>query len=275
MKGRTRPSRSSSSRDQGAWREKTRVSSSLCSAYVDSGSTSRRFEATLPFDGNVVGASWPSTSSICVQDSRGLYPLASCRLLQASWSTWGWRCPPWHIRLLELLDDLFPHFGGISFENAWAVLVALFVALFKLCRCVLNVANSHSLGVFHHLCPAVHPDDRFFLSLFPSSSVMYLVNFRVGTLLTSASVYARSYPTQGLFMEEDILRGWHVVIVRWGLSIFNKKVLRKDMYPCWHTSAPWAEQMGADGRTVRLRVVGKRQTEGSGRRRADDRKQSR
>jgi hypothetical protein len=45
--------------------------------------------------------------------------------------------------LLELLEDLFPPCGGVSFENAWEVLVAL-----------------------------------------------------------------RLYPTQGLFMEEDILIGW-------------------------------------------------------------------
>ena len=63
--------------------------------------------------------------------------------------------------VFELLEDLFPHRGGVSFENAWEVLVTLFVAPIKLCCGVLNVAHSHSLGKFHRLRPVVHPDDRF------------------------------------------------------------------------------------------------------------------
>eukprot|EP00970_Alexandrium_tamarense_P003710 scaffold605_cov195-Alexandrium_tamarense.AAC.1 len=60
--------------------------------------------------------------------------------------------------VLELFEDLFPQRRSVSFENAWEVLVALVVVPFKLCRCVLHVADSNSLSVFHRLRSVVHPD---------------------------------------------------------------------------------------------------------------------
>ena len=62
------------------------------------------------------------------------------------------------VAVLELFEDLFPQCGGVSFKNAWEVLVALFVTPFKLCHCVLYVAHSDSLSVLHRLRSVVHLD---------------------------------------------------------------------------------------------------------------------
>jgi hypothetical protein len=101
----------------------------------------------------------------------------------------------------ELLDDLFPHCGGVSFKNAQEVLVTLLVTPLKLRSCVLDVGNSHPLGVFHRLRSVVHPDGSFL----PVS-----VSIVIGDVLDklSSRTHARSYPTQGLFMEDNILKGW-------------------------------------------------------------------